>query len=126
MLTHRGEPWKRYSKQKSGKGQISYKSVDMKCLTSSSRVLGTHIARACPHSLLSFLGWRLAHWAAQRQGEARLSSCVWNSTAPPARVSARVTQALMTGERENCLPLVAAFNMEDRMSYQVRFIFPLS
>lgn len=121
-----GEPWKRYSKQKSGKGQILYKSVDMKCLTSSSRVLGMHIALVCPHALLSFLGQRLARWAEGRQGEARLSSCVWNSTAPPARVSARVTQALMMGEREKRLPSVAAFNMEDRMSYQVRFIFPLS
>lgn len=121
-----GEPWKHYSEQKSGEGQILYKSVDMKCLTSSSCVLGTHIALACPHTLLSFLGWRLGHWAAQRQDEARLSSCVWNSTAPPARVLARVTQAPMTGQRENRLPLVAAFNMEDRMSYQVRFIFPLS
>lgn len=52
-LTHTGEPWKRYSKQKSGKDQILYKSVDMKCLTSSSHVLGTHIALACPNDLLS-------------------------------------------------------------------------
>lgn len=44
---------------------------------------------------------------------------------PPARISARVTQAPMMGELEKRLPSVVAFNMEDRTSYQVRFIFPL-